>query len=94
VADQNDLLVWDPAYDGRDVLAVVAHGPIGAVLSRGAVTGQIDRNHGVLRLQGIDLRVPIVGVGGPAVYEDNCGIAFAINAVLNVHTVGFSGELW
>ena len=52
------------------------------------MTGQIDGNDCVLRLQWFDLLLPIIGIGGPTVYEDDCGIAFAIYTVFNVHAVG------
>ncbi len=49
--------------------------------------GEIDRHHGVACLEGIELRVPVVGVAAPAVDQDHRRLAVPEDAVLEVHQI-------
>ena len=93
VAYENDLLVGNSLDNGHDIFAVLFHRPVGAAFGGAAVTGEIDGDHCVFRLEGGDLRVPVVGVGGPAVDENDRGVAFAGDPVFDMHAVRFRGEL-
>ena len=55
---------------------------------------EIHRHHGVFGSQSIDLRVPIVGVARPAVYEHDGRLAFSPDAIIDMHAVWSEGELW
>src|SRR5262249_62064130 len=56
VPDQHQLRVGDLTGDRRHILRVVGHRPFGAVATGRAVPGEIERHHGVTRLEGIELR--------------------------------------
>jgi len=94
VADEHDLTVRELPHDGGDILAVVAHRPIGAILPGSAVSREVHRHHGVFRFQRIDLRLPIVRIACPAVHEHDGRLAGSIDAILDVHVVGGHGDLW
>ena len=93
MSDEHDLLVLELPHDGRDILAIVADRPVGAIALGAAVARQVDGYHGVLRLQRFDLRGPIGCVASPSVDEDDGGLPLAPDAVVDVDTVGSQGEL-
>ncbi len=62
MADHHDLMVLNLPYNRGDILTVVGHRPVRAVLPRCAVSGEIDHHYGVLRLQNIELRIPVVRI--------------------------------
>ena len=55
--------------------------------ARGAVTGEIHGDDGVVRLEGVDLRVPVVGIAGPAVHQHDGRLAVPEHPVFDVHVV-------
>ncbi len=55
--------------------------------------GEVHRDHGVLGLQGFDLRGPVVGIACPAMDENDGGLAGSPDAIVDVDTVWSQGEL-
>ncbi len=81
------------ADDGRDILTEIAHRPVRAVRTGCAVTAEIDRHGGVLRLQRSDLLFPVIAVARPAVDEHDRRLAAAIHVILDVHAIGRRDDL-
>ena len=69
MTDQHHVLEAELAHHGGDVVPVLLDGPGRAGPGRLAVTGQIDRDHGVVGGEHWNLLAPVVAIAGPTMDE-------------------------
>src|SRR3989442_10812886 len=88
MADQDHFLEFQFVGHRADILGQTENGPDLAVLTRFAMTREVECHDQILVRERVGLVPPEGPIAGPAVYEHQCRVAFAANVIDDAYAIG------